>query len=153
MSSIFSYAYTVPFPKDSKITSAQAFEALRYKARAPMAFVPAITSAEVLEENPNYIKRKAGLKNGDEMTEDIDLYAPSLATFKSNTGQLVTNLISEDAEGNRFLTFTFYMPLPGIEPGSEAEATRKRDMEAGCKGAVAQSMKTMLEMFEQGRLD
>ncbi|EUC64825.1 kinase domain protein [Rhizoctonia solani AG-3 Rhs1AP] len=151
--SIFSYAYSVPFPKDSKITWSQAFEALRYKARAPMAFVPAIASAEVLEENPTYIKRKTGMKSGVEMIEDINLYAPSSATFKSDTGQLVTNLISENAEGARFLTFTFYMPFPDVEPGSEAEVTKKRKMEGACKGAVAQSLKAMLEMFEEGRLN
>ncbi|KAF8756423.1 CMGC MAPK ERK protein kinase [Rhizoctonia solani] len=130
-----------------------AFEALRHKAREPMAFVPVIASCEVLEENSKYIKRKVALKTGLEMTEDIDLYAPSLITFKSNTGAFVTNLISENAEGERFLTFTFLMPLPGVEPGSEAEATRKKEMKEASKGAVAQSLKVTLEMFEEGKLN
>ncbi|CEL52603.1 hypothetical protein RSOLAG1IB_05808 [Rhizoctonia solani AG-1 IB] len=153
MSSFFNYAYTAPFPKDSKISSEQAFEALRHKAREPMSFVPVIASCNVLEENPKYIKRKVALKTGLEMTEDVDLYAPSLVTFKSNTGAFVTNLISENAEGERFLTFTFSMPLPGVEPGSEAEATRKKEMVEASKGAVTQSLKVTLEMFEQGKLE
>ncbi|CAE7187064.1 unnamed protein product [Rhizoctonia solani] len=153
MSAFFNYAYTVPFPKDSEISWAQAFEALRHKAREPMAFVPAIASCNVLEENEKYIKRHVALNNGLEMTEDIDLYAPSLVTFKSNTGAFVTNLISESAEGDRFLTFTFFMPFPGIEAGSEAEASKRKEMEDICKGAVEQSLKTTLEMFEQGKLN
>ncbi|CAE6371992.1 unnamed protein product [Rhizoctonia solani] len=151
MSSFFSYAYTVPFPKDSKISRAQAFEALRHKARAPMDFVP-ITSCEVLEENPKYIKRKVALKNGQTMTEDIDLYAPSLVTFKGDSGSFITNLISENAEGERFLTFTFFMPLPGIEPASDAEVEKKKEMHEMSKGAVTQTLKVTLKMFEEGKL-
>ncbi|CAE6473100.1 unnamed protein product [Rhizoctonia solani] len=146
---VFNYAYTVPFPKDSKISWAQAFEAMRHKARAPMAFVPIIASCEVLEENSKYIKRKVVMKNGAEMTEDIDLYAPTLVTFKSNTGVFVTNLISENAEGERFLTFTFTMPLQGNKP----EAEEKKEMEGMFKGAVTQSLKATLEMFEEGKLN
>ncbi|EUC62372.1 kinase domain protein [Rhizoctonia solani AG-3 Rhs1AP] len=118
-----------------------------------MPFVPVIVSCEVLEENTKYIKRRVALKNGAEMTEDIDLYAPSLATFKSNTGSFVTNLISENAEGERFLTFTFSMPLQGVEVGSEAEVAKGKEMQEACKGAVAQSLKVTLEMFEQGKLN
>ncbi|KDN47909.1 hypothetical protein RSAG8_03329, partial [Rhizoctonia solani AG-8 WAC10335] len=153
MTAFFNYAYTVSFPKDSKISWAQAFEALRHKARAPMPFIPVIASCEVLEENAEHIKRHVALKDGSEMTEDIDLYAPSLVTFKSKTGTFVTNLISENAEGERFLTFTFFMPLQGIEAGSEAEATKRKEMEEVCKGAVAQSLKVTLEMFEEGKLN
>ncbi|GAB1523447.1 mitogen activated protein kinase 2 [Rhizoctonia solani] len=143
----------VPSPVVDDPSADLAFEALRHKAREPMAFVPVIASCEVLEENSKYIKRKVALKTGLEMTEDIDLYAPSLITFKSNTGAFVTNLISENAEGERFLTFTFLMPLPGVEPGSEAEATRKKEMKEASKGAVAQSLKVTLEMFEEGKLN
>ncbi|CEL52831.1 alpha-amylase [Rhizoctonia solani AG-1 IB] len=81
MSVIFNYAYTTAFPKDSKITWAQAFEGLRYKAAAPMTFVPAIAAAEVLEQNSGYIKRDTTLKTGDKFLEDIHLYAPSLVIF------------------------------------------------------------------------
>jgi hypothetical protein len=77
MSASFNYAYTVPFPSDVNISWDQAFEGLRQKARAPMDFVP-VASCEVLEESSKYIKRKVVLNNGDRMTEDIDLYAPSL---------------------------------------------------------------------------
>ncbi|KAH7334707.1 hypothetical protein B0J17DRAFT_630697 [Rhizoctonia solani] len=153
MAAFFTYAYTVPFPKDSKISWDQAFEALRHKARAPMPFVPMIASCEVLEERPNYIKRKVALKNGSQMTEDIDLYAPSLVTFKSDTGSFITNLISENAEGERFLTFTFFMPLPGIKSGSEDEIAKRKEMEEMAKGAVVQSLKVTLEMFEKQELN
>ena len=79
--STFSFAYTVPFPKDSKITQEQAFEGLRIKARSPMRFVPMITECEVLEETPTTLKRKATTKSGASTVEDIDLYAPSLVSI------------------------------------------------------------------------
>ncbi|CAE6434153.1 hypothetical protein BN14_09538 [Rhizoctonia solani AG-1 IB] len=153
MSVIFNYAYTTAFPKDSKITWAQAFEGLRYKAAAPMTFVPAIAAAEVLEQNSGYIKRDTTLKTGDKFLEDIHLYAPSLVTFKANTGQLVTNLISENAQGELLLTFTFHIPIPDVEPGSNDAQSKLKDMENNAKGAVLQSMKTILTMFEEGKLN
>lgn len=76
--SVFNFAYTVPFPKDSKITWAQAFEGLRFKARDPLRFVPLIAACEVYEETPTYIKRKVSLKTGTEMVEDVSLHEPSL---------------------------------------------------------------------------
>ena len=78
--SIFNYAYTVPFPKDSKITWDQAFEAMRIKARAPGKFVAAIAQCDVLEETPTSLKRKVVLKSGAEMVEDVLFYKPSLVS-------------------------------------------------------------------------
>ncbi|CAE6445831.1 unnamed protein product [Rhizoctonia solani] len=153
MSVIFSHAYTVAFPKDSKITWSQAFEGLRYKAGVPMSFVPAIAAAEVLEQNSGYIKRHTTLKNGAQMLEDIHLYAPSLVTFKANTGQLVTNLISENAQGELLLTFTFYIPVPDVVSGSKVAEAKLQELEEAGKGAVLQSMKTILAMLEEGKLN
>lgn len=74
----YNFAYTLPFPKDSKITKEQAFEGLRLKARSPMRFLPMIAECEVLDETPTTMKRKATMKSGASMVEDIDLYAPAL---------------------------------------------------------------------------
>ncbi|GAB1527988.1 kinase domain protein [Rhizoctonia solani] len=153
MSFIFSYAYTTPFPKGSKITWAEAFEALRYKAAAPMSFVPAIAAAEVLEQNAEYIKRKTTMKTGVQMLEDIHLYAPSLVTFKADNGQLVTNLISENAQGELLMTFTFHIPFPDTKSGSEAAEAKLKEMKELAKGAVLQSMKTTLAMSQEGKFN
>jgi hypothetical protein len=72
------YAYTAPFTEDSKITHEQAFKALHAKARAPVKFIPALSSNEILEETPEFIKRRATTKTGEVLVEDIYLYAPSL---------------------------------------------------------------------------
>ncbi|CAE6335315.1 hypothetical protein BN14_10160 [Rhizoctonia solani AG-1 IB] len=152
MSASFNYAYTVPFPSDVNISWDQAFEGLRQKARAPMDFVP-VASCEVLEESSKYIKRKVVLNNGDRMTEDIDLYAPSLVTFKGDSGSFITNLISENAKGERLLTFTFSIPIPGVEPGSNAEDEKMKEMHELFTGAVTQTMKVILKRFEEGKLN
>lgn len=70
------FAYTVPFPKDSKITQEQAFNALRIKAREPTKFVPIIVESHVLEEKPNGLKRKSTMRNGDVLVEDVSIHAP-----------------------------------------------------------------------------
>ncbi|KAG8699527.1 hypothetical protein FRC09_006570 [Ceratobasidium sp. 395] len=151
---VYNFAYTAPFPKDTKITKEQAFEALRIKSREPMKFVPAIVACEVLEETPTFIKRKATTKDSRVMVEDIDLYQPTLVTFKADTGSYVTNLISENAEGIMLLTFTFSFPIPPhIQPGSEEETTWKRGMFEGSANAVNGSVKQTLELFEAGKLN
>ncbi|KAG9082464.1 hypothetical protein FRC07_014195 [Ceratobasidium sp. 392] len=152
---VYNFAYTVPFPKDTKITKEQAFEALRIKSRAPMKFVPVIVACDVLEETSTFIKRQATTKDGKVMVEDIDLYAPALVTFKSiNTGSYVTNLISEDTEGRMLLTFTFSWPVPGhIKSGSEEETEWKRSTFEAAKGAVGGSVKATLELLEEGKLN
>ncbi|KAG9095649.1 hypothetical protein FS749_010037 [Ceratobasidium sp. UAMH 11750] len=151
---VYNFAYTVPFPTDSKITKEQAFEALRIKCREPMKFVPTIVACEVLEETPTFIKRKATTKDGKVMVEDMDLYAPTLVTFKADIGSYVTNLISEDAEGNMLLTFTFSFPIPGhLKAGSEEETAWKKEVFGAAKGAVGGSLKATLEMFEAGKLN
>ncbi|KAG9100970.1 hypothetical protein FRC06_003485 [Ceratobasidium sp. 370] len=148
------FAYTAPFPTDSKITKEQAFEALRIKCREPMKFIPVIVACEVLEETPTFMKRKATTSDGKVMVEDMDLYAPTLVTFKSDTGSYITNLISENAEGNMLLTFTFSFPVPGhLKAGSEEETAWKRASFEMAKGAVSGSLKTTLEMFEAGKLN
>lgn len=76
--STFNFAFTAPFPKGATITPAQAFEALRIKAREPARFIPAIEACEVLEETPTYLKRKATIKGKGEIVEDVYLYAPAL---------------------------------------------------------------------------
>ncbi|KAG9124630.1 hypothetical protein FRC07_010856 [Ceratobasidium sp. 392] len=151
---VYNFAYTVPFPKDSKITKEQAFEALRIKSRAPMKFVPVIVACDVLEETSTFIKRQATMKDGKVMVEDIDLYAPALVAFKSNIGSFVTNLISETADGGLFLTFTFSFPIPEhIKSSSEEETEWKRGMFDASKGAVGGSVKVTLELLDEGKLN
>ncbi|KAF8668029.1 hypothetical protein RHS04_09166 [Rhizoctonia solani] len=153
MSVIFEYAYTVPFPKDSKLTWAQAFEAMRYKAAAPMSFVPSIAAAEILEQSSEFIKRNTTMKTGAQVVEEIHLYAPSLVTFKADNGQFVTNVISENTQGELLMTFTFHMPIPGVEPGSEAAEEKLKELKQRTQEGVSQSMKTTLVMLEEGKLN
>lgn len=75
-------------------------------------------------------------------------------TFKADTGLYVTNLISETEDGTKLLTFTFSFPLPpGVELGTEAATAKAQEMKAAAQGAVGGSLKTILEMFEEGRLN
>ncbi|KAG9094968.1 hypothetical protein FRC06_010294 [Ceratobasidium sp. 370] len=143
-------------PEDSKITREQVFEALRAKARAPVKFIPAFASCEVFEETPTFIKRKVITKSGKTMLEDIDLYAPSWVTFKADNGQSVTNLISETSTGALLLTFTFSVPnLSGEIPGEkdESESVKQGKFREIAKEAVHNSMRVILEMVVEGKLN
>ncbi|QRV95494.1 hypothetical protein RhiJN_23512 [Ceratobasidium sp. AG-Ba] len=114
----------------------------------PRRFISGFSSAESLEETPRYIKRKEDLaKNGLVQVEDIDLYPPTLVIFKADTGTVVTSLILETAAGDRFLTFTFDMK----EMSSVAENREEGTIKA--KAAVEGSMKAILHMFENGKLN
>ncbi|KAF8608232.1 hypothetical protein BDV93DRAFT_603086 [Ceratobasidium sp. AG-I] len=155
--STMNFAYTVPFPKVTKITKEQAFEALRAKARDPLKFVPLFVACEVLEETPTYIKRKATTTTGEVLTEDIDLYKPSLVSFKADNGSFVSNLISETSDGSLLLTFNFAFAwsyvLQGAEPGTEAATTKEQELKVACQGVVGISLKTTMDMFESGALN
>ncbi|KAG9095648.1 hypothetical protein FS749_010036 [Ceratobasidium sp. UAMH 11750] len=151
--SFYNFVYTAPFPKDTKITKAQVFEALRVKTRDPVKFIPAIVGSEVLEETPTSIKRTMTTRDGATITGDIDLYAPSFVTFKGSNGSFVINSIAEDDEGHMSLTFLFSFPIPkDIEPGSEEEAAKKQEFYKLGKEAVHKGVATTLEMFEAGKL-
>ncbi|KAG8742318.1 hypothetical protein FRC10_001677 [Ceratobasidium sp. 414] len=151
--SFHNFVYTAPFPKDTKITKAQVFEALRAKARDPAKFVPAIIGCEVLEETPTFIKRTITTRDGATIVGDTDLYAPSFVTFKGSNGAFIINSIAEDNEGHMSLTFLFSFPIPeDIKPGSEEEITKKQELYKIGKDAVDKSVVTTLEMFEAGKL-
>ncbi|KAG8695353.1 hypothetical protein FRC11_001542 [Ceratobasidium sp. 423] len=150
--SIFNYSYTIAFPKDTKITMAQAFEALRIKCREPMKFVPVIVGCEVLEETPTYFKRKITLNTGIDVIEEGDIYAPSLVTFKGDSGTYITNILSEDVNGDLYLTFTFAMPIRSPIAGSEEEIAEKKWVRDLASGAAEKSLKSIFEMFDEGLL-
>ncbi|QRV81027.1 hypothetical protein RhiJN_09042 [Ceratobasidium sp. AG-Ba] len=144
----FNYAYSVPFPKDCKIATEQAFEALRAKSRDPRRFISGFSSAQVLEETPRYIKRKEALaRNGLVQVEDLDLYPPTLVVFKADTGSVVTNVISKTAAGDRFLSFTFDMKEMSLVAENREEGIIK------AKATVEGSMKAISEMFDNGELN
>ncbi|KAF8608235.1 DUF1857-domain-containing protein [Ceratobasidium sp. AG-I] len=150
--SFFNFAYTMPFPKDSKITQEQAFEGLRLKARSPMRFLPMIIDCDVLDETPTTMKRKATMKSGASMVEDIDFYTPSLVTFKGEEGNLVTNLISETEDGSMLLTFTFSFK---VDENNKIPALGRtgEEMKQGAGTAVGGTMKAILELLEEGKLN
>ncbi|KAF8607468.1 hypothetical protein BDV93DRAFT_542366 [Ceratobasidium sp. AG-I] len=141
-----SVAYTVPFPKDSKITQEQAFEGLRLKARSPLRFIPMFAKCEVLEETSTTLKRKATLKSGASTTESIAFYPPSLVTFTGEEGNLITNLISETEDGSMLLTSTFSLKVPML--GNTVEEVKQ-----GARVAVEGTLKGLLELLEEGKLN
>ncbi|CAE6472054.1 unnamed protein product [Rhizoctonia solani] len=151
--STFNYSYTIGFPKNTKITMTQAFEALRIKCREPMKFVPVIVGCEVIEESPTYIKRSITLNTGEGVIEEVYLYTPSLVTFKSNMGTYITNILSEDANGNLYLTFTFSMPIRSVVAGSEEETAEKELVRELAAGTAEKSLRSILEMLDEGLLN
>ncbi|KAF8608233.1 hypothetical protein BDV93DRAFT_603087 [Ceratobasidium sp. AG-I] len=142
------FAYTVPFPKDSKITQEQAFNGLRIKARNPTKFVPIMVSSEVLEEKPEGVKIKVTMKHGDVLVQNVSFHAPAVVTFSAEGGHYVTNVISETSDGSLLLTATFKWKLEG--GGSDIAIAKFKD---GAKQGVETTLKTILELHEQGGLN
>ncbi|QRV80915.1 kinase domain protein [Ceratobasidium sp. AG-Ba] len=144
----FNFAYTVPFPKDSKLTMKQVFEALRVKCREPTKFVGAFSACEVLEETPTYIKRRVTTTAGRVEVEEIDLYAPTMAVFKGEEGKsIITNIVSEAEDGSLFLTLTFE-----VKDGAWFAKGLEHAL-ALAKAGTHKSVEVTLEMLEKGELN
>ena len=73
-------------------------------------------------------------------------------TFKGDEGNLITNLISETEDGSLLLTSTFSFRLD--ENGNvPAFGWAKEDIKQGARLAVEGTMKGLLELFEEGKLN
>ncbi|KAH7334708.1 hypothetical protein B0J17DRAFT_671237 [Rhizoctonia solani] len=118
-----------------------------------MKFVPVITACEMFEETPMSFKRKITLNTGDTAIEEGVFYAPSLVTLRGDIGGYITNVLSEDANGSLYLTFTFAMPLHSTVTGSGEEIAEKKWVRDLATGTSEKSLKSILKMFDGGLLN
>ncbi|KAG6915710.1 hypothetical protein DXG01_010268 [Tephrocybe rancida] len=116
------------------LTQAQVWKGLGINAREPKAFVPIITSCEVVSDEGNKLVRKVSINGAPAVTERVELHGEAIVSESTleqscmltnpqayfeleSTGTRVTNIVSYDATGELQLTFSFANGIPGGTEG------------------------------------
>jgi len=107
-----------------RLTEAQVWKGLEIKARQPKAFIPVITSSEVVSDTGNKVVRQIQFGEAPAVTEEIDLYEAAIVYFEME-GKRITNILSYDEDDELWLTFTFTEGVPGAPPGTGPKELRK----------------------------
>lgn len=155
--------YTAPInppSADPKLTLEQVWALLRRKVTNAEDFVPvAIKATEVVSEEKDGLGRPVTTRivtfvEGDKRVQEVvtTLY-PMMVQFRRTDGSMVQNIVTQGAEGELYMTYTFELvrPTAGV---SEAEVEEMRaKQQAGSKMAVEGTLKAMREMVLDGRLN
>lgn len=153
--------YTAPInppSADPKLTLEQVWALLRRKVTNAEDFVPvAIKATEVVSEEKDGLGRPVTTRivtfvEGDKRVQEVvtTLY-PMMVQFRRTDGSMVQNIVTQGAEGELYMTYTFELvrPTAGV---SEAEVEEMRaKQQAGSKMAVEGTLKAMREMVLDGR--
>ncbi|KIV77983.1 hypothetical protein PV11_09754 [Exophiala sideris] len=162
MPSANNIAFTAPINPPGAtpvLTYAQIWQGLEKKVRAGQDFVGgAITSTDVIStsktKHGNHVTvREVVFRDGDRrVREECIAFPPMKVEFHQPNGSTVQNVVSEDAEGNLFMTYTFEWLHPELE-GDEAGLAAAKDKEFNvAKMAVNKSIETIREMVKDGRI-
>jgi len=155
-------AYTAPINPPSAspvLTYAQIWQGLELKIRAGQDFVGgAIVSTDVIStstpEHGNPVTvREVVFREGDRRVQEKCIaYKPMKVEFHQPNGSKVQNVISQDAEGNLYMTYTFEWLHPELE-GDDAGLASAREKEWKiAKMAVEKTIEVMREMVKDARI-
>jgi len=155
-------AFTAPINPSSastKLSLDQIWQGLERKIRAGQDFVGgAITSTDVISTSTTdkglpVTVRVVNFKEGNRKVEETCItYHPAKVEFHQKNGSKVQNVISEGADGELYMTYTFEWLHPECE-GDEKALEEKRVKEKNmAKTAVESTIKVMREMLEDGRI-
>ena len=132
----------------------QVWRGLVMKAENAVLFVPGMQACKVLERYPDGLLREIML-GGDRFKERITFTPPVQVLFErvdtAEHAGWITNIISESERG-LILTFTFSVNFPGVQPGTEAEKQRGREMKSSYVKAVESTLNTVRRLASEGRL-
>ncbi|TFK70938.1 DUF1857-domain-containing protein [Pluteus cervinus] len=130
------------------LTHEQVWKGLAYKARYPKAFMPVITSCELVEDHGDKVVRSVRFGDAEPVDEYIDLYEPTIIYFEiPSRGNRITNFLSYDVNDNLLLTFTFANGIPG---GSLKDSVQESNKMIG--GGVERTINKLREMVKAGEL-
>jgi hypothetical protein len=154
-------AYTAlinPPSATPQLTLEHIWSLLQRKVRFPQDFVGmAIESSEVLSTSttasglPVTTREVVFRANGRRVREECIEYRPVKVEYHMTDGSKVQNIISEGAEGELYMTYTFEWMHPELE-GDEAALKEKCEKEkATAKLGVENTIKVMRQMVLDGR--
>lgn len=139
------------------LTLPQIWTALEQKVRYAERFVGgAISSTDVLSVTTNshgqrVTTREIIFKEDNRRIKEVCTEFPNMKVeFAQPNGGLVCNVVSEGAEGELYMTYTFQYLYPGIEEAeAEAKGEQTRKM---ARVAVESTIKVIREMVKDGRI-
>lgn len=154
-------AFTAPLnpPGASTILKPeQIWAGLLLKIRSAETFVPAaIQSTEVISEsqdpstgNPVTVRDVIFRADQRKVRETVTAFEPSKVLFVQPNGSVVNNIVSEDADGELYMTYTFEWNHPGVS--KEELATHLQKERGMAKGAVEGTITKLRELVENGTL-
>lgn len=155
-------AYTAPINPPSAspvLTYAQIWQGLELKIRAGQDFVGgAIVSTDVISTsqtehgNPITVREVVFRDGNRRVQEECIAFKPMKVEFHQPNGSKVQNVISQDGDGNLYMTYTFEWLHPELE-GDDAGLAAAKEKEWGVgKMAVTKTIEVMREMVKDGRI-
>ncbi|TFK37654.1 hypothetical protein BDQ12DRAFT_685061 [Crucibulum laeve] len=137
-----------------RLTEAQVWKGLEYKARNPQDFVAAISDCNILSDAGNKILRSISLNSNRDATmkEEVQLYNGTIAYFDAvPSGPRITNIISYDASNELVLTFSFAGGIPGFSP-VEGSEPGPRQLNQSVGAGVEVTIERIRKLVQEGSL-
>ncbi|RHZ69185.1 hypothetical protein CDV55_108076 [Aspergillus turcosus] len=142
---------------DPILTRDQVWAGLLIKIRSAETFVPAgIESTSVLSEtvdqagNPVTIREVVFRQDKRRVKETVTAHKDARVDFVQSNGSTISNIVSEGAEGELYLTYVFEWRHPGV---LEPELTVLREQETKMsQGAVEGTLSAMRELARNGEI-
>jgi hypothetical protein len=154
-------AFTAPLnpPGASPILrQEQIWAGLLLKIRSAETFVPkAIQSTTVISEstdpssgNPITVREVIFCEDHRRVRETVTAHEPSRVVFVQPDGSTISNIISEDADGELYMTYTFEWRHPGASKAELAAFLEKEKKMS--KMAVEGSITALRELAKNGKI-
>ncbi|GFG03099.1 hypothetical protein IFM61392_02631 [Aspergillus lentulus] len=153
-------AFTAPINPpgaDPILSRSQIWNGLLLKIRSAETFVPAgIQSTAVLSEsvdeagNPVTIREVVFRQDQRKVKETVTAHKDSRVDFVQPDGSNISNIVSEGAEGELYMTYVFEWRHPGAS-SEELAAWREREQMMS-KGAVEGTISAMRELAQKGEI-
>ncbi|GLI80021.1 hypothetical protein PoHVEF18_008369 [Penicillium ochrochloron] len=156
-------AFTAPInpPGTSTVlTPTQIWKGLLLKCRSAETFVPAaIQSTTVLSDtidhvtgNPVIIREVLFRESQKLVKEVVTAFEPCRVEFEQPDGSRISNVVSEGAEGELYLTYIFEWRHPELDAeGEESVAVLKRQ-KGMSRLAVEGTIQVLRRLVEEGKI-
>lgn len=136
----------------------QIWPGLLLKIRSGETFVPnAIQSTNVISEstdpstgNPVTIREVVFREDQRKVRETVTAYEPSMVAFVQPDGSAINNVVSEGADGELYMTYSFVWRHPGASKAELAAFLEKEKKVA--RTAVEGTITVMRELAKDGKI-
>ncbi|KAJ6114748.1 hypothetical protein N7486_000526 [Penicillium sp. IBT 16267x] len=136
----------------------QVWAGLLLKIKSAETFVPkAIQSTAVVSEdtdpvtgNPVTVRDIIFVENNRKVRETVTAYKPSRVVFVQPDGSTITNVVSEGADGELYMTYTFEWRHPGASP-AELEVFLQKEKQM-MKLAVEGTITVLRQLVKDGKI-